>query len=249
LFRGKKDGLIIENVFDFNSDALLEVKDNLGTTYIVYDPNQIKSATDNVGTFSTLDDDIRYRVKDSMDELERLEDQHDALEQELAEAQERIRKEVDWAGKHKSVRNRRVYDKGKFIGYAVQDGSTTTSYYTKEDALKVLNNVLTIGYLFNDSTSNDDIHTYRVVVPVRMFSLTEATSSNEGTKEIRDAIEKNLYAQKELRHSIEIESSIEYDRLSAEDQMAVMNGGFTKEDYNEATLAEKRNILNCHRIG
>ena len=221
----------------------------VGTDYIIFNPNQVKSATDNVGNFSTLDDDIRYRVKDSTDELERLGDQYDALEQELAEAQARIEKEVDWAGKHKSVRNQKVYDKGKLIGYAVQDGSTTTSYYTKEDALKVLNNVSTIGYLFNDSTSNDNIHTYRVVVPMRIFSFTEAASSNEEIKEIRDAMEKNLYAQKELRHSIEIESSIEYDRLSAEDQMAVMNGGFTKEEYDEATLAEKRNILNCHRIG
>jgi len=72
LFRGKKDGLIIENVFDFNSDVLLAVKDNLGTTYIVYNPNQIKSATDNVGTYSEESNiyleavpDVNNRKKDS----------------------------------------------------------------------------------------------------------------------------------------------------------------------------------------
>ena len=35
------------------------------TEIIVFNPNQIKSATDNVGTFSTTNDDIRYRTTDS----------------------------------------------------------------------------------------------------------------------------------------------------------------------------------------
>ena len=29
--------------------------------YIAFNPNQIKSATDNIGTFSRINDDIRYR--------------------------------------------------------------------------------------------------------------------------------------------------------------------------------------------
>ena len=33
-----------------------------GLQYVVRNPNQIKSATDNIGTFSTTNDDIRYRV-------------------------------------------------------------------------------------------------------------------------------------------------------------------------------------------
>lgn len=45
------DGTILYNVNDpIKSDD-----------YIVFEPNQIKSATDNVGTFSTEDNDIRYR--------------------------------------------------------------------------------------------------------------------------------------------------------------------------------------------
>lgn len=48
---------------DNNSDgAILNTIDKFGyeTQYYVKNPNQVKSATDNVGTFSTTNDDIRY---------------------------------------------------------------------------------------------------------------------------------------------------------------------------------------------
>ena len=54
---GGYDGVIIEN--DTDSDIEAE------TFYVVFSPNQIKSATDNIGTFDRGNDDIRYSIEDS----------------------------------------------------------------------------------------------------------------------------------------------------------------------------------------
>lgn len=64
-FRGIKDGVIIKNIFDFGSPIMDTHETNLSDIFIVYNPNQIKSATDNTGEFSTTNDDIRYRRTDS----------------------------------------------------------------------------------------------------------------------------------------------------------------------------------------
>ena len=55
--RGGYDGVIIEN--DTDSDIEAE------TFYVVFSPNQIKSATDNIGTFDRGNDDTRYSIEDS----------------------------------------------------------------------------------------------------------------------------------------------------------------------------------------
>ena len=55
------DGLIITNVIDKGT----EVSKNgeyaeVANDYIVFNPNQVKSAIDNIGTFSTTDNNIRH---------------------------------------------------------------------------------------------------------------------------------------------------------------------------------------------
>ena len=54
---GGYDGVIIEN--DTDSDIEAE------TFYVVFSPNQIKSATDNIGTFDRGNNDTRYSIEDS----------------------------------------------------------------------------------------------------------------------------------------------------------------------------------------
>ena len=67
-FRGIKDGVIIKNIFDFGSPVMDTHKTNLSDIFIVYNPNQIKSATSNNGEFSTTNDDIRHSsVNDNID--------------------------------------------------------------------------------------------------------------------------------------------------------------------------------------
>ena len=52
------DGVIVENIKDPTYDSGSDFE---STNYIVFNPTQIKSATDNIGTFDGEDGDIRYR--------------------------------------------------------------------------------------------------------------------------------------------------------------------------------------------
>lgn len=68
------DGLIAYNIVDeggmgdqnWNEDAPRKPV----TDYVVFDPTQIKSATDNIGTFDSTNPDIRYSVDDEADETD-----------------------------------------------------------------------------------------------------------------------------------------------------------------------------------
>ena len=57
-----RDGIIINDVIDYGSRVNNPIPSNV---YIVYNPNQIKSATDNIGTFSRTDDNIINDTYDS----------------------------------------------------------------------------------------------------------------------------------------------------------------------------------------
>jgi putative uncharacterized protein (fragment) len=58
LSRGKNnDGVIVENIKDPTYDSGSDFE---STNYIVFNPTQIKSATDNIGTFDGEGEDIRY---------------------------------------------------------------------------------------------------------------------------------------------------------------------------------------------
>lgn len=64
----KSKGAIIKNVDETTSRYRGEITIPgmyVGTDYIVFEPNQIKSATDNIGTFDSSNPDIRYRRVDT----------------------------------------------------------------------------------------------------------------------------------------------------------------------------------------
>ena len=64
------DGLIITNVIDKGTEASKnEEYAEVANDYIVFNSNQIKSATDNIGTFDSNNPDIRYRKIPSIKEL------------------------------------------------------------------------------------------------------------------------------------------------------------------------------------
>lgn len=54
------DGVIIHDIFDVISDEDADFEDLIGTDYVAFRPEQIKSI-DNVGTFDTENPDIRYQ--------------------------------------------------------------------------------------------------------------------------------------------------------------------------------------------
>lgn len=85
---GKYDGIIIENVRESDGDAT--------TDYIVFNSTQVKSATDNVGTYSKFEDNFQYSDKDTtsvydvMGETERLRAENEQLRKDFADLQERL---------------------------------------------------------------------------------------------------------------------------------------------------------------
>jgi GNAT superfamily N-acetyltransferase len=56
------DGVIVENVYDIGPHDPVE---ELGTTYVVFTPHQVKSATYNTGAYDPYDADIRANVSSS----------------------------------------------------------------------------------------------------------------------------------------------------------------------------------------
>ena len=55
------DGVIFKNITD-NGGNNLNVSNKAVNVYVAFDSNQIKSATDNIGTFDTANDDIRFQA-------------------------------------------------------------------------------------------------------------------------------------------------------------------------------------------
>ena len=72
-FENKKneDGFVITNFMDEN----YKTGTIISTTYAVNNPNQIKSATDNTGEFSSTNDDIRFRTVDDNSKVMKRESQ------------------------------------------------------------------------------------------------------------------------------------------------------------------------------
>lgn len=60
------DGVIFENMAD---SGLVDITDEISTVYAVFDSEQIKSATDNIGTFDPQKPDIRYSTGSSFDKM------------------------------------------------------------------------------------------------------------------------------------------------------------------------------------
>ena len=66
-------------------------------TYIVFNPNQIKSVTDNIGTFNYNDDDIRYSISEQTTaEYEMLKLENSDLKAQV----EALKKEMELTGRH-----------------------------------------------------------------------------------------------------------------------------------------------------
>ena len=67
-------------------DGVIREYDGVVDEYIAFEPNQIKSATDNVGTFDAGNNDIRFRIADYKAEFNNLQSEYDALDKNDAVA-------------------------------------------------------------------------------------------------------------------------------------------------------------------
>lgn len=77
---GDYDGIIVENSDKASDDSAI---------YMVDNPNQIKSATDNIGTFDRGEEDIRYSVDDEADTAADRERELEEMAQELEDERKR----------------------------------------------------------------------------------------------------------------------------------------------------------------
>ena len=77
---GDYDGIIVENSDKASDDSAI---------YMVDNPNQIKSATDNIGTFDRGEEDIRYSVDDEADTAADREREMEEMAQELEDERKR----------------------------------------------------------------------------------------------------------------------------------------------------------------
>ena len=82
------DGIIIKNILDYAGAGSLP-----SIIYIQYNPNQIKSATDNIGTFDTNNDDIRY--SDTIEEYETVASIGDYIQSYSPEDRAEIAREIN----------------------------------------------------------------------------------------------------------------------------------------------------------
>ena len=84
------DGVIAKNIIDAGDmgDKSWNEKTPIksATDYIVFSSNQIKSATDNIGTFDSENPDIRYKLQEPMD----IEEENRQLKAELEDVQKRL---------------------------------------------------------------------------------------------------------------------------------------------------------------
>ena len=84
---------------DLNDDGtIIELLDEI----VVYNPNQIKSATDNIGTFSSENDDIRYR-EISKEELDRQYELAKKIVKELNNRRYNTKEEAENAFKNSGI--------------------------------------------------------------------------------------------------------------------------------------------------
>ena len=61
-------------------------------------------------------------------------------------------------------------------------------------------------------------------------------------------LEKDIETQRKLverlRYNDSISSSMDFERLDAEDQMQILNDGISQEEYEDLSLVEKEFLLN-----
>ena len=213
--------------------------------YLIPSLSQIKSATDNIGTFSPTSDDIRYRYADEMYELEYEIESIDSNIQSIKD-QRRL------FTKNKAAIKWRTIDKKR---YAQVD---TTGYLYESEAIRNIPSeyrdvVIPIGIY--------DGNTYRYYL-----HLKSKEESDKEIKELRDYQEKLKQQLRELKNNKwdiisteapqdqeEAHRKIEqyhrdkllYDNLSQENKEYLQERGITTEEFKDMTQLEKEVLFKC----
>lgn len=172
-----------------NSDGQhIRIENRNYEEYVAVNPNQIKSATDNIGEFSTENNDIRYRKVDS-------------VIQEFEEAKAKVRE----------LNNRR--------------------FNTEAEAKKA----------FENSGINKDF----------LYRITKSEVNNAIGHKIQLLTKeqfnnyKKIIGEKTSRKARESIENLFFERLNPDIQMELLNKGWTQEEFDSISQAERDNVIEC----
>ena len=211
---------------------------------VVPDANQIKSATDNVGTFSTESDDIRYRNAD----ISWYEGSIEIERKELLKAINVLRKAPTI---NKSIK----FSDGTFKQY------NPSAYLTESDAVSYINKEIPADirnayevrtykgryYIVKSQDSiNNEIKRLEFITN-KTISEYEREIQNIKNNSIIEASRQALEEQEVYYREIEQYHMDKYDigRLSSEDKSYIKSRGISIEEYINMSFSEKDALFRC----
>lgn len=106
----------IENITDMEYDGIILKDEEFGgTSYVVFEPTQVKSATDNIGTFDATSPDIRYRSEEPLKNDDRMNESEHMIEagQSFAESLG-VAYQVEFVTNKEGLQGKRASAKGFF---------------------------------------------------------------------------------------------------------------------------------------
>jgi len=230
------------------------------TDYIVSNPNQIKSATDNIGTFSIENNDIRYRkvddtVADYTNKIENLKKQKEAFRQ-LGDIIKKIPSE-------KAVvfyRGEKRISKYPYTNISYSSRTEAESHIPAEfkDYFKVYENKGKYSRYFKYA-KNKSIAVFEdkiKEVDKEIENLEKAREKSYNKELSKERIE-YLKGNESESYSIKNEEAdyreieqyhrdkLEYGNLSKEQKAYLTDRKLTIEDYNRMTTTEKNILWKC----
>lgn len=235
-------GQIIEVFLNIREFSKIEPYLN-GRQFIADAPNQIKSATDNIGTFDPNNPDIRYSLVNDIQELEHLVDQ---VERERATMSAAWNKARNIAHKGKLSRE------GKTVYYSI-GGEFNNPIEAKEYINRNIPKNIRDFFYVKDYMGSTYIY-YTEVNANKVYNKysdakEEAVRALNRVKNNRDAIlsEEALEEQAEYEQRIEQyhREKLEYGNLTDEQKEYLEMRRLSREEYNRMTDFEREVLFHC----
>lgn len=228
------DGLIVRNVKDGTEYPIDD--------YITTNPNNVKSATDNIGTFNPNDPDIRYRY---VNEVLYIESSIESVDKEI----QRIRDQRRLAAQNRAAIKWKTFNGRRYAQIS------TIGYPSEYDAVR------NIPDKYRDIVIPLEDHgKYYLYIKPKEESDKEIKQLEESKKELKQQLERLEYSmwdivseealqgQEESRYRRIEQYHVDkkmYDNLSQDDKDYLAERGITPIEYSQMTQLEKEVLFQC----